>query len=558
MVFQTFKYLFTPTMSAAPNESNGQNPMLSNRSMLKDFLASIATMTGDLSNITAPPFVLDTKSVVEIPAYWAENPSLFVSPALSDDPLERSLRILKSFLCGMKSQCYMGHSEEEGVKKPLNAFLGEIFKGHWEDEELGTTYMVSEQVSHHPPITACRVWNPKVGVVAEGYNRQKITFSMGSVRITSSGFALKTLEKYNESYLLPLPDFRVKGVLSGAPYPETAGDWYIPSTNGYISKITFSGGKGFLGGGTKHGFTASLYKEGDESNPFYTISGCWNGEFTIRDERKGEDIETIDIRQQLKKLPELKLPTLEEMDPWESRRAWADTCEAIRRGDFKGTSQAKGYLEQGQRDMRKEEEKNGAEWRQVFFKNHNSHDVAKSLMAKVPGPNFDKVVENTNGIWLFDPEAFKTAEPPYHPGVAPDNVKDGQQRRYSRFQTNSRESLSSNQSRSSVDLGHAGVNGNTGSRTSVDSAQFNDSDMELDQKVGAKDDGRSVDVDGVLIDVGQQPKKETEKVSRDQPEPQTHQLRHKEEDLGTGIEDLSLREKIAVEEMLRDKYTSGS
>lgn len=47
--------------------------------------------------------------------------------------------------------------------KPLNPFLGELFIGKWEDE-AGTTNLIAEQVSHHPPATACNIWNDKHGV----------------------------------------------------------------------------------------------------------------------------------------------------------------------------------------------------------------------------------------------------------------------------------------------------------------------------------------------------------------------------------------------------------
>ena len=106
---------------------------------------SIATIRGDLSNITAPPFVLATKSTVEFPQYWAENPSIFLAPAFDNGPQERALLVLKWFLSSLKGQQYAGRSEDEGVKKPLNAFLGELFLGHWEDEH-GVTRMVAEQV----------------------------------------------------------------------------------------------------------------------------------------------------------------------------------------------------------------------------------------------------------------------------------------------------------------------------------------------------------------------------------------------------------------------------
>jgi hypothetical protein len=40
-------------------------------------------------------------------------------------------------------------------KKPLNPVLGEVFYGNWPDKDgRGETKLVSEQVSHHPPITA--------------------------------------------------------------------------------------------------------------------------------------------------------------------------------------------------------------------------------------------------------------------------------------------------------------------------------------------------------------------------------------------------------------------
>jgi hypothetical protein len=71
--------------------------------------------------------------------------------------------VLKWFLVCLKRQQYAGQDVNHGVKKPLNAFLGEIFKGEWEGID-GVTRLVSEQVSHHPPVTACRLWNEGVGV----------------------------------------------------------------------------------------------------------------------------------------------------------------------------------------------------------------------------------------------------------------------------------------------------------------------------------------------------------------------------------------------------------
>ena len=118
---------------------------------------SIATIRGDLSNITAPPFVLATKSAVEFPAYWAEHPDIFVAPASESDPQRRALLVLKWFLAALRQQQYAGRGEKEGVKKPLNAFLGELFLASFDGGNgvTGTTRLVSEQVRYVelPPST---------------------------------------------------------------------------------------------------------------------------------------------------------------------------------------------------------------------------------------------------------------------------------------------------------------------------------------------------------------------------------------------------------------------
>jgi len=106
---------------------------------------SIASFNGDLSTMTAPAFILSTKSLTEFSSYWTEQPSVFVAPAAEKDPAKRALLVLKWFISTLKQQ-YASRSEKLGSeKKPLNPFLGELFLGKWEDQ-AGTTELVSEQV----------------------------------------------------------------------------------------------------------------------------------------------------------------------------------------------------------------------------------------------------------------------------------------------------------------------------------------------------------------------------------------------------------------------------
>ena len=56
--------------------------------------------------------------------------------------------MLKWFLAALKQQQYAGRYEKDGVKKPLNAFLGELFLASFEPDAgaKGTTKLISEQV----------------------------------------------------------------------------------------------------------------------------------------------------------------------------------------------------------------------------------------------------------------------------------------------------------------------------------------------------------------------------------------------------------------------------
>ncbi|ETI22503.1 hypothetical protein G647_06578 [Cladophialophora carrionii CBS 160.54] len=380
------------------------------------FSQSISTIRGDLSNITAPPFVLDTKSAVELPAFWAERPSVFVAPASTEDPATRALLVLKWFLSSLRSQQYAGRSEAQGIKKPINAFLGEVFLASWEDD-AGLTRLVSEQVSHHPPVTACRVWNEEHGVAAEGYTRQEITFS-GSINIQQIGHATLYLARHDETYLIPLPNIKIKGVLTGSPYPELQGTHYIPSTNGYTSVVDFSGKGLFSSSDKKHSFEAKVYRDGEENTPLYTVSGHWDGEFIIHDCQNDVDMETFNVM--TAKTTPLQTEPLAVQDPWESRRAWQSVREALERGDMQDAADAKAKVEDGQREMRKTDA-DGKQWKRRFYESESKPDEVAAMLATKVGLTFNP--QDTVGAWRFrrrewDEGLFKK---PYHGDLLPED-----------------------------------------------------------------------------------------------------------------------------------------
>jgi hypothetical protein len=391
------------------------NSIASNRSALKDFLGSVATMSGDLSNVTAPPFVLAENSTVEIPQYWCDHAHLWVAPAAEENVERRALLVLEGFLGSLRNQQYAGREEKEGIKKPLNAFLGELFIGTWKEEDLGETKLVAEQVSHHPPITACYLWNDKHGVRAEGFTEQEITFS-GNVTIKQRGYAVTHLDKYDEDYLIPMPGIKVKGILTGVPYPELHGDYSLVGSNGYTSRIKF-GGKSFWGGGQKNGFEAEMFHVDKPQETLYSVKGAWNGSWTVTDARTGTQIDTFDVTA-IPSTP-MHVAALQDQDAWESRRAWQAVISALRRGDMKGTADAKSVLEDGQRQMRSDEEARGEPWQALFFQNVDRDPVFEALAAHDPSFTIDRA----QGFWKINTDAIARAKKPYHGALLPTNQR---------------------------------------------------------------------------------------------------------------------------------------
>ncbi|KAJ1336062.1 oxysterol-binding protein-related protein 9/10/11 [Microdochium nivale] len=438
-------------------------------SQLRDFLGYLATVKGDLSNVPAPPFLLAPRSVTEMPVTSAERQDLFLAPASEDDPEVRALLVLKSFLCSLKRQGYYVspsppsstsssprssgslsrhsspdavNSEDErsssptspvrgkeslgGAKKPLNAFLGEIFlakfypsshrsrstssltsssassiasqnstaeDGNNDDDNDGATMLFVEQVSHHPPATACYTYNKRYGMSSEGYVAQETTFSAtGGVRVSQVGSVIIRDSNHGESHLMTLPAMLLKGLLTGRPYPELDGCCYISSSSGYLATVGFTGTNSF-GMGKKNSFNAKICSvreddgqsagAGNKQKPIYEVSGQWTGRMTVKDGRTGKVVEEFDVDDI--PLSEAQLPPRERQSPWESRRAWHDVIEGIRLGNMERIARRKDAIETAQRQMREAERSAGIEWPRMFFQNKQQlHTAGSSPSALLP------------------------------------------------------------------------------------------------------------------------------------------------------------------------------
>ncbi|CEP60116.1 oxysterol-binding protein KES1 LALA0_S01e03400g [Lachancea lanzarotensis] len=350
-----------------------------NSSSWTSFLKSIGSFNGDLSTLTAPPFILSPTSLSEYSQYWGEHPDLFLGPNFITECDQdgtsvehlRMLAVVKWFISTLKSQ-YCSRNEAMGTeKKPLNPFLGEVFVGKWENKEhpdFGETVLLSEQVSHHPPVTAYSIFNDQNKTSLQGYNQVKASISTASLSVKQFGHALLEYENLNEQYLVTLPPLHIEGMLVANPYVELEGKSYIQSSSGLLCVVEFSG-KGYFSG-KKNTFKARIFQNSsdatDKEKALYTITGQWSGQSTISKGKSKKGEELFYDASKLK-VEHLKVKPVEEQHEFESRRAWTSVAEAIKSGDFNQIHEEKSSLENAQRELRKKELANDVKWQRRWF-----------------------------------------------------------------------------------------------------------------------------------------------------------------------------------------------
>ncbi|CAG7851201.1 Protein KES1 [Serendipita indica DSM 11827] len=332
------------------------------------FVKSIASFSGDLYSMTAPPFILSPVSLTEFPAYWLERPELFAAISDGVDAEDRALRVLKWFIATLKGQ-YTSRNEKMGSeKKPLNPVLGELFYGTWPDQNgRGLTKLLVEQVSHHPPITAYHITNESRNLTLSGHNAQKTSFSSGAILVKQVGHAILTYAppgKDVEKYLITLPRLRIDGIWYGAPYIELTDNGYIQASTGYLSTIEYKG-KGYFSG-KAHSIKASFAV--NPTSPIVVVEGQWDTVTKVtsvkgsKHAKTGETFTDVTTPKE-----EVTVAPIESQNEWETRKLWQNVANGIRSGDFEAASKDKTRIENEQRQRRKDEQAAGTPWQLKHF-----------------------------------------------------------------------------------------------------------------------------------------------------------------------------------------------
>ncbi|KAG5855109.1 oxysterol-binding protein-related protein 7 isoform X3 [Anguilla rostrata] len=184
----------------------------------------------DLSRVSMPIPLNEPVCLLQRLCEELEYYELLDTASQTDDPYQRMVYIAAFAISGYATARYRNRY------KPFNPILGETFECIRED--MGFRY-ISEQVCHHPPISACHA-------DAENFSfwqdqRWKNKFWGKSLEIMPTGMVNVTLPKFNDHYEWNKVVTCIHNVLSQQRYLEHYGDIIIHNLNNSVCtcKITF-------------------------------------------------------------------------------------------------------------------------------------------------------------------------------------------------------------------------------------------------------------------------------------------------------------------------------
>lgn len=304
----------TPTKDTSSSAAAEKTP--DDSSKLRTFLSILKRFIG-VTDIAAVRFSLPAQLLEPIPnlEYWhyLDRPETFVAIGDSEDPLGRMLGCLRFWFT--KDLKYV----KGKPCKPYNSTLGEFFRCQWEvqdtapalkgvetkpnlhatpaapegDSTKGKTVKVSyltEQTSHHPPVSAFYVDCPDKGISARGFDQLSAKFTGTSIRVIPGNFnqgIFINLSRWDdEQYQLTHPAAYLGGFIRGSLNVTVADTCFVMCAKTGIKVILHYLEEGYFGK-TQNKVEGVVYKcdvERDnttrikdvkDKDVLGRIDGCW-------------------------------------------------------------------------------------------------------------------------------------------------------------------------------------------------------------------------------------------------------------------------------------------
>ncbi|KAF2444120.1 oxysterol-binding protein-like protein [Karstenula rhodostoma CBS 690.94] len=406
-----------PTSAAATSNEPSRAPTPVNApvekapddgSKLKTFLGVLRRFIG-VSDLAAVRFSLPAQLLEPTPnlEYWnyLDRPETFISIGDSDEPLGRMLGTLRFWFT--KDLKYV----KGKPCKPYNSTLGEFFRCTWDvedtqpqlkhspnptnsssassvagDKRVRLSYL-TEQTSHHPPVSAFYIDCPEKGISARGFDQLSAKFTGTNIRVVAGahnlGIFITLASRDNEEYQLTHPAAYLGGLLRGSLSVSVADSCFVTCAKSKIKVILEYLEEGWLGR-TQNKVVGVIFKY-DPNNDNKTkikdvsdkdvlarIEGCWQQKvyYTLGNQPFAKTPEKdrnllIDL-DPLSVVPK-NIPPIEEQLPNESQKFWEGVTNAIVNKQYSLATTLKQEIEDKQRKKAAERKETGKEWQPRFF-----------------------------------------------------------------------------------------------------------------------------------------------------------------------------------------------
>ncbi|XP_061605756.1 oxysterol-binding protein-related protein 7-like isoform X3 [Phyllopteryx taeniolatus] len=320
----------------------------------------------DLSRVSMPVALNEPLSLLQRMSEELEYSELLDIANHTDDPYERMV-----FVAAFSISGYAWASWRYRYK-PFNPVLGETYESHREDR--GFRYM-SEQVSHHPPISACHAESTNFTFWQD--QRWKNKFWGKSVEILSSGPVHVTLPRYGDHYEWNKAVTCIHNVLSQQRWLEHYGEVVIRNKENNVCtcKITFVKSRYWTSDSSKNGVQGVVLDQAGEV--VHRFGGFWHeGIFCDTlptpkciwkpNVQPDDHFQYYGFSRYARELNELKPELKAALPPTDTR--FRPDQRLLEEGKVAEADKKKDEVEEKQRERRKEMAKQGKEHIVRFFR----------------------------------------------------------------------------------------------------------------------------------------------------------------------------------------------
>ncbi|MCJ1287679.1 hypothetical protein MMC26_007031 [Xylographa opegraphella] len=389
-----------PTLSTPPIAPTGAEKTPDDQSKLRTFLSILRKFIG-VADIASVRFSLPAQLLEPTP-----NLGCAVAPSADEvidglnsigdpeDEVARMLAVLRFWFT--KDLKYV----KGKPCKPYNSALGEFFRCNWEvtddappivtnadralrnnatNKPVRVSYL-TEQTSHHPPVSAFWVDCPEKGISARGFDQLSAKFTGTSIRVTPGahnfGIFINIQRRNNEEYQLTHPAAHLGGLLRGSLSVTVSDVCFVTCPKTKLKVILHYIEEGWLGK-VQNKVVGVMYRYNPETDKIMKIKdvpekdivgrieGCWHDQVFYTLTGSKEPVVLVDLKP-LFPIRKIIPPEVDQL-PNESRRFWHDVTAAILSRQYGVATKLKTELEERQREKVVIRKDQNEEWKPRFF-----------------------------------------------------------------------------------------------------------------------------------------------------------------------------------------------